>query len=338
MKKAITMIIVTGGAGLIGSAIVWALNQRGEEDILVVDHLGTSEKWRNLAGLRFLDYVEKDDFFEQVRSGSAPWSPEGVIHLGACSSTTEKDATYLVQNNFECTKLLAEWTLRQGARFLYASSAATYGDGERGFSDDDSAAHLDSLQPLNAYAFSKQVFDLWATRNGMMSQIAGLKYFNVYGPNEYHKGDMRSMVCKAFEQIRATGMVRLFKSDRPEYEHGGQQRDFLYVKDAAAMTLHLLDHPAENGLFNIGSGKAESWNALMGGLFDAMELPHRIEYVEMPAHLRGRYQYHTEASLGKIRKAGYDAAITPLREAVRDYAQNYLLSGKHLGGAPRADA
>lgn len=329
------MIIVTGGAGFIGSAVVWALNQRGQEDILVVDHLGESDKWRNLTGLRFADYMEKDDFAARAASGAALPDASAVVHLGACSSTTERDSTYLIHNNFEQTKLFAAWALARGARFLYASSAATYGGGERGFSDDGRPPYLDSLHPLNAYAFSKHLFDLWAARNGMQSRIAGLKYFNVYGPNEHHKGDMRSMVCKAFEQIRDAGGVRLFKSDRPDFEHGGQRRDFLYVKDAAGMTLHLLDHPEANGLFNIGSGRAETWNALMAAIFDAMELPHRIEYVDMPSHLKGRYQYHTEAALGRIRQAGYEVPITQMRAAVRDYVRNYLMPGLHLGGAPR---
>jgi len=323
------VIIVTGGAGFIGSAIIWKLNHLGESDILVVDELGSDAKWKNLTGLRFRDYQDKEDFLEEIVGGSWDGKVDTVFHMGACSDTTEEDASYLVWNNFEYTKQVARFALRNGARFIYASSAATYGDGAQGYDDEEAA--IESLKPLNAYAFSKQMFDIWARRQGILGQIAGLKYFNVYGPNEWHKGDMRSMVCKGFEQIQATGKVRLFKSDRPEYEDGGQTRDFIYVKDAVDMTVHFHEQRDVHGLFNVGTGQAETWNTLIGAIFEAMGLPPNIEYVDMPEPLRGKYQYHTEARMEKLRGAGYTKAVTPVREAVRDYVRNYLLPGRGLG-------
>ncbi|MDD5091812.1 MAG: ADP-glyceromanno-heptose 6-epimerase, partial [Candidatus Wallbacteria bacterium] len=227
MKKC---IIVTGGAGFIGSALIWALNNLGIEEIIAVDHLATGDKFKNLAPLRIKDYFEKDDFLEEIRRSPLSNLTETVFHLGACSSTTEMDASFLVRNNFEYSKKLCSWSLENGARFVYASSAATYGDGAKGFKDNREVIPL--LRPLNPYGYSKHLFDCWAMRNGFLDRIAGLKYFNVFGPNEYHKSDMRSVVIKAYEQILHTGRVSLFKSYRPEYQDGGQKRDFIYVKDA----------------------------------------------------------------------------------------------------------
>ncbi len=324
--------IVTGAAGLIGSAVIHALNQHGETDILAVDHLGsTTEKWKNLRALRFTDYLEKDAFFaspdELGRLLSA--DTKAVIHMGACSSTTETDASYLAKNNYECTKTLASLAVARGIRFLYASSAATYGDGSCGYSDDESG--IEQLRPLNMYGYSKQMFDLWAKRHGMLDRITGVKFTNVYGPNERHKGSMRSMVCRAFEQIRDTGKVRLFRSDRPDYADGEQKRDFLYVKDAADMVLFLLNDPALCGLYNVGSGKAETWNDLAKAVFDAMNVPVNIEYIDMPDHLKGKYQYYTCADMSKMKKAGYPREILSLHDAIRDDVVNYLLPDKYLG-------
>jgi ADP-L-glycero-D-manno-heptose 6-epimerase len=329
------MIIVTGGAGLIGSAVIQRLNQLGREDILVVDHLGQTDKWRNLSALRFLDYVEKD-FFERLLDESAlagrlPGGAklEAVFHLGACSATTEPDATYLIKNNFEYTRKLALTALEAGARFIYASSAATYGDGGHGFLDDESG--LTKLRPMNMYGYSKQLFDLWAMRQGCLNRIVGLKYFNVFGPNEQHKGEMRSLVLKAFEQISDTGTLRLFKSYRPEYGDGEQLRDFIYVRDAAAMTVHFLENRMSNGIFNVGGGTTVSWNLLARAVFSAMDRPVNIEYIDMPESIRDTYQYLTCADTSKIHTAGYSEPVISVEEAVADYIRNYLVRGKRLG-------
>jgi len=327
------MIIVTGGAGFIGSALIAALNKRQITDILVVDHLGTNQRWKNLLGLSFADYVEKDDFLEMVVEDKVPGRIEAVFHLGACSSTTETNASYLIKNNYEYSKLLAQWTQnRQGGniRFVYASSAATYGDGSSGFSDDEEK--IENLKPLNMYGYSKQLFDLWARRTGLLKKIVGLKYFNVFGTNEYHKADMRSFVLKAFEQINATGRVRLFKSCKSEYADGEQVRDFVYVKDAVDMTLFFLDNPKIVGLYNIGSGIARSWNDLVKAVFAAMEKKPNIEYIEMPESICNQYQYYTCADITKLRKAGYKKQIASLEDAIKDYVLNYLQKDMYLTG------
>jgi ADP-L-glycero-D-manno-heptose 6-epimerase len=323
-------VVVTGGAGLIGSAVIWALNIRGIDDILVVDRLDTSEKWKNLVPLRYRDYIDADDFEERVlQHPSSLGNISRVFHLGACSSTTESDARFLMRNNYEYTKHLAHWALDRGVRFVYASSAATYGSLERDLRDD---GDLDALRPLNMYAYSKHRFDLYARDRGLLSNCAGIKYFNVFGPNEHHKGEMRSLVDKAFYQIRDTGGIRLFKSYRPEYRDGEQQRDFIYVKDAVAMTLHLADH-GENGIFNVGSGEAHTWLELVRPIFRAMNVPERIEFIEMPATLRDKYQYCTRATIDRLRATGYTAPVTPLAEAVDDYVRNYLIPDRRLDPA-----
>lgn len=320
-------VLVTGGAGLIGSAIVWALNQRGCHNVVVTDHLGSGEKWRHLGALRFRDYLEADDLLPRLRSG-ALGTFDVVLHLGACSSTTERDVTYLVKNNFEYSKEIASWALAHDARFVYASSAATYGDGGRGMRDE--ACDLNELRPLNAYGFSKHVFDRYASSHGFFERIAGLKYFNVFGPNEDHKGDMRSMVRKAWEQVRDSGRIQLFRSYHPEYRDGEQQRDFLYVKDAAAMTLHVACRNDATGLFNIGSGRAHTWLDVARSVFGAMGREPKIDFVEMPSAIRSAYQYFTQADIRKLRATGYSASVTPLNEAVRDYVTNYLIPGRVL--------
>jgi ADP-L-glycero-D-manno-heptose 6-epimerase len=321
-------ILVTGGAGFIGSAIVWELNRRGCERIVVSDLLGTSEKWRNLTPLRFEDYLEADDLRPRLESG-ALGKFDYVFHLGACSATTERDATYLIRNNYEFTKDLAVWSLAAGARFVYASSAATYGDGSAGMSDTE--PRLDRFRPLNMYGYSKHLFDLYAARQGWLDRIVGLKYFNVFGPNEGHKEDMRSLVHKSYSQALETGVIRLFKSYKPEYRAGEQQRDFLYVKDAVAMTLHLAARPSAHGLFNIGSGEAHTWIELATAVFRALDREPKIEFIEMPEVLRGKYQYFTQADIGKLRAAGYADAVTPLVDAVADYIRGYVIPGRALG-------
>jgi len=324
------MIIVTGGAGFIGSALIAALNKRGLTDILVVDRLGSDQRWENLVNLRFADYIDKDDFLDMIAEDVLPFSAEAVFHLGACSSTTETDVSFLMNNNFEYTKQLAQWTADDNIRFIYASSAATYGDGSQGFSDDEEK--LETLKPLNPYGYSKQLFDLWAKRNGLLDRIVGLKYFNVFGPNEYHKQDMRSFVLKAFEQINSTGKVRLFKSHRPDFKDGEQKRDFLYVKDAFDMTLFFFDNPKTAGIYNLGAGRARSWNDLAKAVFAAMDKSPSIEYIDMPDSVRNQYQYFTEADITKLRSAGYKKPITSLEEAVRDYVVHYLTKDAYLTG------
>ena len=320
-------VLVTGGAGFIGSALVWALNQRGCDDIVVCDILGTNEKWRNLTPLRFADYVEGDVLLSRLQSG-ALGKFDLVLHMGACSATTERDATYLIRNNYEFTKDLAAWALGARARFVYASSAATYGDGSAGMKDGD--ATIESLRPLNMYGYSKQLFDLYAKRAGFLNKIVGLKYFNVYGPNEDHKADMRSLVHKSFAQIKNEGVIRLFKSYRKDYKDGEQKRDFLYVKDAVAMTLHLAANKKAGGLFNIGGGVARTWIDLANAVFAALGKKAKIEFIEMPETIRDKYQYFTQADISRLRAAGYREKVTTLENAVEDYVQNYLEPDKRL--------
>lgn len=322
------MIVVTGGAGFIGSAIVWRLNTLNYDDIIVVDSLGTDEKWKNLVGLNFRDFVHKDDFIRQIET-SMSMQIDTIIHMGANSSTTEKDADSLLRNNFEYSKKLTEYSLNNNIRFIYASSGATYGDGSLGFEDHEPDIHY--LRPLNMYGYSKALFDLWALKRSVLEKIVGLKYFNVYGPNEYHKGEMRSVVHKAFEQISETGRAKLFKSANPKYKDGEQKRDFIYIKDAVDYTLFFLDNPDKNGLFNIGSGKARTWNDLVAALFKAMDKENNIEYIDMPANLIEKYQYFTEAKMDKIKKGGYSKATTSLEDGIDDYVKNYLLKEKFLG-------
>lgn len=318
-------IIVTGGAGFIGSAIVWRLNQLGEDNILIVDRLDETDKWKNLAPLRFADYIDADDLLTDRAIFN---ETKAIIHMGACSSTTERDSAYLMRNNYQYTWDLSEIALAKGIRFIYASSAATYGDGSAGM--EDGTENLNALRPLNMYGYSKHLFDQYATRKGLFDRIVGLKYFNVFGPNENHKGDMRSLVNKAFDEISATGMVGLFKSHNPDYKDGEFGRDFIYVKDAVDITLHFLERDG-GGLFNVGAGQMHTWNQLALAIFAALDKKPNIQYIDMPEHLRDRYQYHTEADISRIRSVGYDKPVTPLQEAVADYIQNYLLPGKHLG-------
>ncbi|NIQ01870.1 MAG: ADP-glyceromanno-heptose 6-epimerase, partial [Nitrospinaceae bacterium] len=292
-----------------------------------VDILDHPRKEKNLASLKFKTFMDRDDFPDRIRSGSLG-EVSALFHMGACSSTTETDIEFLTRNNLQYSQHLARYCLERNIRMIYASSAATYGDGRRGYSDDES--QLEILQPLNPYGQSKQDFDLWAKREGVLDRLVGLKYFNVYGPNEYHKEDMRSMVLKGYEQIRDTGTIRLFKSYHPDYEDGGQVRDFIYVQDAVAMTMFFYDRPKTAGLFNVGTGRVRSWNDLARAIFEAMGRTPAIEYIEMPDNIRDQYQYHTCAEMDKIRRAGYDLPHTPLEEAVRDYVTQYLIPGRHL--------
>lgn len=322
--------LVTGAAGFIGSALVYGLNARGITRIVVTDHLGNDDKWRNLAPLAFEDYVAPDKLLQDLaRNPHSHGRFQACFHLGACSSTTVTDAAYVMENNFAYTKTLCRWALSAGTRFVYASSAATYGDGSAGM--DDKNEDLRAFRPLNLYGYSKHIFDLFAKNQGLLSSIVGLKYFNVFGPNEYHKADMRSLVCKAYDQIVATGRIRLFKSYKPEYEDGAQMRDFVYVKDAVDMTLHLAETTSAAGLYNVGAGVARTWIDLASALFDALGIAPEIEFIEMPESIRNQYQYYTCADISKLRSTGYDAPTTPLEDAIRDYAVNYLRVGRRLG-------
>lgn len=316
------MIIVTGGAGFIGSAFVWRLNREGIRDIIIVDQLGTDDKWKNLVGLTFTDYIHKNEFIEMVIADEVPFEVSSVVHMGACSSTTERDADYLWENNYLYSREVADWALRHNARFIYASSAATYGDGSSGFSDDHEI--ISRLKPSNMYGYSKQVFDLWVLKNKLEKKMAGIKFFNVYGPNEYHKGDMVSVIYKAFHQIQETGKVRLFKSYKKEYPDGGQMRDFIYVKDCVNVMWWLLENPSVNGIYNLGTGRARTWNDLIAAVFSSMGRKTNIQYIEMPESLRNQYQYFTQAQMDKLKKAGCHVNFSSLEDSVRDYVTNYL--------------
>lgn len=316
--------IVTGGAGFIGCNVVAELNARGENDILIVDDLNHPLKKAHLSHLKYSSYMDKRLLRDALRDGEHG-DAVAVFHLGACSSTTEKDEAYLADNNTAYTRELAEWCLAGGRRFIYASSAATYGAGEQGYSDD--VAKIPLLKPLNLYGESKQKFDLVAIRNGWLDKIVGLKFFNVFGPYEDHKEDMRSVIHKAYSQIMATGKLELFKSYRPEYPDGGQVRDFVYVKDVVAEIMFFYDNPGKNGIFNCGTGHARSWVDLGRAVFKAMGREPNIEFVEMPEVLRGRYQYFTEADMTKVRAIGFTREFMSLEDAVDDYVGNYIAKG-----------
>jgi ADP-L-glycero-D-manno-heptose 6-epimerase len=319
------MIVVTGGAGFIGSAVVAYLNATGERDVVIVDSLADSAKWKNLIGLKYRDFVHKSHFLARLQAGDFG-KPQAIVHMGACSSTTETDGDYLMANNYSYTRMLAEYALEKGVRFIYASSAATYGGLENGFNDDDATSL--TLKPINRYGYSKQLFDEVAILNGWTKQIVGLKFFNVYGPNEYHKKDMASVVYKAYCQIKENGFLKLFKSRRVEYADGEQKRDFVYIKDCVRVIGQLLNNRSVNGIFNLGSGSARSWNELAAAVFSAMNQEKRIEYFEMPAELVNSYQYFTQANMQKLVAAGIDFNPTSLEDGVSDYVKNYLMAGK----------
>ncbi|WP_319583204.1 ADP-glyceromanno-heptose 6-epimerase [uncultured Pseudodesulfovibrio sp.] len=316
------MYIVTGGAGFIGSAMVWKLNQMGIDDILVVDNLSTSEKWNNLVGLKYQDYLHRDQFLKFILEGDDPFETEAVVHMGACSSTTELDADFLMENNYRYTQYVCRFCMAHDARFINASSAATYGNGEFGFDDDEDG--IDKLRPLNMYGYSKQLFDLWAKGAGLLDKIVCLKFFNVFGPNEYHKDDMKSVICKAHSQILETGKLKLFKSYRDAYPHGGQKRDFVYIKDCVDIMAWFLENRDKGGIFNIGTGTARTWNDLANAVFAAMDREPNIEYIPMPEAIRDKYQYFTQANMDKLKAAGCTVKMTSLEDGARDYVQNYL--------------
>jgi len=321
------MIILTGGAGFIGSCFLWKLNEKGINDIIIVDDLDKPGKCQNLEGKSYSDYIQKDDFLAMVKEDKAP-VPEFVVHMGACSSTILTDTEYYIKNNYEYSKILAKWALSKKANFMYASSAATYGDGSEGYSDDTESAY--NLKPLNMYGFSKHLFDLWVIKNDLIDKVTGIKFFNVFGPNEYHKEEMRSVVCKAFKQVRDEGKMCLFRSYSKDYDDGEQKRDFIYIKDAVEIMYYLFKNPQITGIYNLGTGKARSWNDLAKAMFKALKKKPVIEYIDMPENLREKYQYFTQADMSKLQskiKGGYE--FQELEKSVADYMK-YLDDGKNL--------
>lgn len=317
------MIIVTGGAGFVGSCIVRTLNDLGFNDIIIVDNISSTDKWMNLQNKRYLNYINKKEFLAEIHSYN---DVELIIHMGACSSTTERDFDYLWKNNFEYTKALWNYCADRQIRYIYASSAATYGDGRHGFDDK---ADIDILRPLNGYGYSKQLFDMWVKHQATTfpKQHVGLKFFNVYGPNEYYKGSMASMIFHGFNQIRADGEIRLFKSCNKSYENGGQLRDFVYVKDLCSVINWFIDNPEKNGLYNLGTGRAQSFRELAEATFHALGLEPNIRYIDMPENLKNKYQYYTKAEMEKLREIGYDKPFMDLEAGAKDYVLNYLNKG-----------
>jgi ADP-L-glycero-D-manno-heptose 6-epimerase len=319
------MLLVTGGAGFIGSNVVASLNEAGRTDIVVNDFLGSDGKWRNLAKRQLVDFVAPADLLRWLDGRKL----EAVVHMGAISSTTATDGDAVIENNFKLSLRLFEWCAATRTPFIYASSAATFGDGEAGFADDYSFDALKKLKPMNLYGWSKHMFDLAviervARKEPVPPQWAGLKFFNVFGVNEYHKGEMMSLVAKRFDEAKAGKTIRLFKSHRSGIADGEQKRDFIYVDDAVAVVRWLLATPSVSGIFNVGTGQARSFRDLIGAMFAALGREPAIEYIDMPLEIRNSYQYFTEAETGNLRRAGYNAAFTPLEDAVRHYVTTYL--------------
>ncbi|MBO0752386.1 MAG: ADP-glyceromanno-heptose 6-epimerase [Bradyrhizobiaceae bacterium] len=319
------MLLVTGGAGFIGSNMVADLNDAGRTDVVVADMLGCDGKWRNLQKRQLADVVHPVD----LSGWLAGRKLDAVIHLGAISSTTAIDGDAVMENNFRLSMRLLDWCTATRTPFIYASSAATYGDGTAGFVDDATLPALRRLRPMNLYGWSKHLFDLAvldrvANKQPLPPQWVGLKFFNVFGPNEYHKGDMMSVLCKVFDRAKAGDPVRLFKSHRPGIADGDQRRDFIYVGDVTAVMGWLLATPGVNGLFNLGTGEAASFREMIEAMFAALGRPPNIEYIDMPVAIRDSYQYFTEAQMENLRRAGYNAGFTPLAAAVRRYVEDFL--------------
>lgn len=325
------MILITGAAGFIGSAFLWHLNQCGISDIIISDKLKTEEKWKNIAKSDYYDWVDRDELFDWLKENGN--KIKHIIHMGACSATTEKDADFLMKNNYEYTKKLWEFSCEKQINFIYASSAATYGDGELGYDDEIDLEGHKNLRPLNKYGYSKKIFDVWALKQEKTpKQWVGLKFFNVYGPNEYHKGTMSSVVYHSFNQLKNTGKIKLFKSYKEGFEDGKQLRDFVYIKDIVKVMKFFIDNEGKSGIYNLGTGKADSflnlaestWYSYNSLREEKEQLDYPIDFVEMPEHLKGRYQYFTEAKMDKLRKVGYTDKFFTLEEGVKDYVINHL--------------
>lgn len=308
------MIVITGAAGFIGSIVAWKLNQEGHTNLILCDKLGTDQRWKNIAKRRYQEWVDIDSLHDFLAHNT---QITAIIHLGACSSTTEEDMDYLMENNTNYTKKLFTYCTKHQIPFIYASSAATYGNGEQGY--DDNPKLLPQLNPLNKYGYAKHVFDIWAMEQKQTPKWwVGLKFFNVYGPNEYHKGTMASMVFHSFNQANKTGEVKLFKSDKKEYPDGGQLRDFIYVKDVADVILFFLNNHI-NGIFNVGTGKARSFADLAKATMQAIQKEPTLTFIPMPDNLKPQYQYYTQATMDRLKKAGYTKPFHTLEEGVQDY-------------------
>jgi len=327
------MIVVTGGAGFIGSALIWGLNRQDIANIVIVDHLDEGKKWRNLVNLDYYEYYDKQEFLDRIVNNDLPFEVDTCIHFGACSNTMERDKHYLMQNNYKYSQKIALWAINNDIRLIYASSAATYGDGSKGY--DDAESNLNSLQPLNMYGYSKYLFDRWVKKMGYLDRVVGLKFFNVFGPNEYHKDDMRSMVLKGFKQVRDEGGIKLFESYDEHYADGQQVRDFVYVKDVVRIILEILNDPSIVGIFNVGTGNPNTWNELANAVFDALNKPRNITYIPMPKYLRKNYQYFTQAKMDKLHNTNISVNFTPFRDAIKDYVQNYLVDTLYLDPAAK---
>lgn len=314
-------VIVTGGAGFIGSCIVRTLNDMGIEDITIVDHICETDKWMNMRNKKYTEYINRDEFLKKLPEYAGKVTH--IIHMGACSATTERNFDFLYKNNYEYTKTLWKFCTENQISFIYASSAATYGDGKEGFDDKEV---IKRLRPLNGYGYSKQLFDLWAEKQTIApKQHVGFKFFNVYGPNEYFKGSMASVIFHSFNKINETGEMGLFKSYKEGYEDGGQLRDFVYVKDICKVVKFMIEHEEVSGLFNLGTGQARSFYDLAASTFKAMGLEPNIKYIEMPESLRAKYQYYTQANMEKLRSVGYTDDFYSLEDGAKDYVQNYLM-------------
>jgi ADP-L-glycero-D-manno-heptose 6-epimerase len=314
-------IVLTGAAGFIGSCFLKTLNNLGIHDSVIVDAAAKPDGIKNLEAKKFSDYLSREEFLRLVEAGKLN-DVVLTIHLGACADTTEKDQAYLRRNNLEYSKSLAKWALGNRAFFHYASSAAVYGDGKAGYSDDDST--VSGYKPLNLYGESKWLFDKWLVQEKLSQRVVGYRYFNVFGPNEYHKGEMRSMVCKAFQQIEKDGKARLFATTRKGYGDGSEERDFVYVKDVCSVMAYFVEHPDRGGIFNLGTGQARSFKDLVTAVFTALEKKPAIDYIPMPENLRGQYQYFTQAEMEKLRQAGYQKQFRSLEDSVADYVKNHL--------------
>ena len=322
------MILITGACGFIGSALACALNRQGDRDLVLCDRFGQQEKWQNLLGVSFRRFIHCDQLFDFLGGTHNASQLRAIVHLGACSDTTQTDMDYLFENNVNFSIRLCQWALDNDVRFVYASSAATYGDGSQGFSDADEVTP--QLRPLNKYGFSKWLFDMWVLQNAHQNQIAGLRYFNVFGPNEYHKGAMASVIFRTLPQALNEDRVCLFESHRSDCAHGEQARDFIYIDEIIDITCFVLQNRHANGIFNAGTGRAHTFNELAHGIFEGLGKKPVIEYFPMPEELRGRYQYFTRADMSRLQQAGYTSGTDRFREFVAHYVRDYLVPGcKH---------